>query len=107
MKHSRKITLNLSIVLLSLFGAVVAQGQASRWVGPAPSGAAYPAGEETRRFQALTRDLEQRQQFKKVEAQTFRKESLILDSDRDPLDVILRRTKALLADLVQIGRAHV
>ncbi|HJM57905.1 MAG TPA: hypothetical protein QF446_11325 [Planctomycetota bacterium] len=102
MKHSRKITLNLSIVLLSLFGAVAAQGQASRWVGPAPSGAAYPAGEETRRFQALTRDLEQRQQFKKVEAQTFRKESLILDSDRDPLDVILRRTKALLADLVRM-----
>ncbi|MAG58957.1 MAG: hypothetical protein CMJ83_21935 [Planctomycetes bacterium] len=102
MKHTPKTTLSLSIVLLSLSGAVAAQGEASSWVGPAPSGAAYPAGEETRRFQSLTRHLKQRGQIKKLEAQTLREESLILDSDRDPLDVILRRTAALLTDLARM-----
>ncbi|MCX7006734.1 MAG: hypothetical protein NTY53_05715, partial [Kiritimatiellaeota bacterium] len=35
----------------------------------------------------------------KLSNETFRAEALILASDRDPADVVLRRTAALLADL--------
>ncbi len=38
-------------------------------------------------------------------AQTFRSEALILDSDRDPADVVLRRTAALLAALKRMAGA--
>ena len=38
-------------------------------------------------------------------AQTFRTEALILDSDRDPADVVLRRTAALLAALQRMPGA--
>jgi cytochrome c553 len=62
-------------------------------------GAAYPAGEDERQFAVLANDLKQRSLFKKHEPETYRRESLIWDSDRDPLDVILRRMEALLADL--------
>ncbi len=38
-------------------------------------------------------------EYEKVASQTFRKESLILESDRTPVDVILRRTQALMDHL--------
>ena len=38
-------------------------------------------------------------------AETFRPEALIQDSDRDPVDVVLRRTAALLADLKRMRPA--
>ena len=69
------------------------------WLGPKPPGAAYPEGEEDRQFAILSHDLQQRARFKQFAPQAFREESLILDGDRDPLDVILRRTETLLADL--------
>ena len=47
----------------------------------------------------LAFDLTRRDAFRRVADQAFRPESLIVDSDRDPLDVILRRALALLADL--------
>lgn len=50
-------------------------------------------------FGSLQDDLANRPHFQQVAAETYRPESLILDSDRDPLDVVLRRTAALLADL--------
>ncbi len=95
----RLTILNLSLILASIVGVASAKDDTTGWTGPAPSGAAYPEGEETRRFNSLTLDLKRRAEFKKVEAQTFNKASLILDSDRDPLDVILRRTSTLLTDL--------
>lgn len=105
MEPTRTTLRNLSLTLLSVSGVAAAQSGATSWIGPAPSGAAYPAGEETRRFDTLTRDLKQRGQFKKLNAQTFHRESLIQDSDRDPLDVILRRTTALLIDLGRMPKA--
>ena len=41
--------------------------------------------------------------YKKVEAQTLRKDSLILASDQTPVDVILRRTQALINHLDVTG----
>jgi len=40
-----------------------------------------------------------------LESQVFNRNALILPEDRDPLDVVLRRTGALLADLRTRGRA--
>jgi hypothetical protein len=37
--------------------------------------------------------------IQKLAAETYNAESLILDADRDPVDVVLRRTEALWADL--------
>jgi len=50
-------------------------------------------------FQALLDDLGNRGHFSRVAKETFRQEALILQQDRDPADVVLRRTAALLADL--------
>ena len=77
----------------------------SAWLGPAPTGAAYPAGEEDRQFAMLVRDLQQRPYFQNVAKETYRSEALIRDTDRDPLDVILRRTESLLADLRRMPKA--
>ena len=60
------------------------------------------AGEEKVQFETLAYDLRNRAQFAKVAAQTYRPEALIHESDRDPVDVVLRRAGALLADLVRM-----
>lgn len=66
--------------------------------------AASPAGvhlkeEEESQFQTLRQDLAQRARFAQVAPETFRPEALITQADRDPVDVLLRRTGALLAHL--------
>ncbi|MHC4800434.1 MAG: TolB family protein, partial [Planctomycetota bacterium] len=45
------------------------------------------------------KDTQVRNRWQEIASQTFRSESLILDSDSDPTDVVLRRTGALLAHL--------
>ncbi len=50
-------------------------------------------------FEALQHDLGNRAHFGKVEKETFHREALIMEADRDPADVVLRRASALLADL--------
>ena len=50
-------------------------------------------------FAALEHDLRNRDRFEQFAAQTFRSESLVLPDDRDPADIVLRRTAALLDDL--------
>ncbi len=54
-------------------------------------------------FASLQHDLRNRGHFAKVGPEAHRPEALILESDRDPADVVLRRTEALLVDL-QVGR---
>ena len=88
-------------LLFCLFAVQPCFGAASEWLGSAPPGAAYPNGEEDRQFEMLVKDLGQRANFQRFAKETFRSESSIQDADRDPLDVILRRTAALLADLGQ------
>ena len=68
----------------------------SAWLAPPPPGAAYPAGEETRQWEMLQYDLGRRAAIERHAGQTFRPESLVLKTDRDPLDLVLRRTASLL-----------
>jgi hypothetical protein len=62
--------------------------------------------EEESQFQTLRLDLSQRARFARIARETFRQEALIADSDRDPADVVLRRTEVLLANLKQTGAAE-
>ena len=54
-------------------------------------------------FAALGNDLANRAWFDQIAPQTLRPEALILPGDRDPVDVVLRRTAALLADMKTRG----
>jgi hypothetical protein len=56
-------------------------------------------------FEALKHDLSNRAHFAKIAKEAYRPEALILDADRDPLDVVLRRAAALLADLKRTAAA--
>ena len=54
-------------------------------------------------FAVLKHDLANRAKFEKVATQTLRPEALVLPSDRDPADIVLRRTAALLEDLKRLA----
>lgn len=56
-------------------------------------------GEWERQFVALQHDLGNRAQFERFAPQTLRRDALIFPEDRDPADVVLRRTAALAAAL--------
>jgi len=101
-KGISKVVLGFMVAGL-LCGEALAEPGA--WIGPAPSGASYPEGEAERRFKALSGDIRQRAKIKGLESQILRKESMILDTDRDPLDVVLRRSEALLADIAAMPKA--
>jgi len=62
--------------------------------------------ESQMQYEVMRRDIGDRKRMSKYADQAFRTEALILDSDRDPLDVILRRTAALLDDLVHTSSAQ-
>ena len=47
----------------------------------------------------MSNDLKRLKWFESVAAQTFSQEALVTEKDRDPTDIVLRRTRALLADL--------
>ena len=68
-----------------------------RWVDLKGRAARYVELEA--QFEALKHDLANRPHFAKVGKEALRPEATILEGDRDPLDVVLRRTAALLADL--------
>jgi len=73
------------------------------WVVPTPPIVGEP--ELMRQYEALKRDLTRRSTFAQVAHQTLRREALILDTDRDPTDVVLRRTAALVADVQRMPTA--
>ncbi|NIP26877.1 MAG: hypothetical protein GWN67_21620 [Phycisphaerae bacterium] len=56
-------------------------------------------------YEILRRDIHRRGHISRHAPQTYHRQSLILKSDRDPLDVILRRTKVLVKDLKQMPDA--
>jgi hypothetical protein len=88
--------LALALVVLLWPGICAAE---SAWLGPKPPGDDYPAGEEDRQYAMLADDLAHREMFRRVAAQTFRRDALVVDADRDPLDVLLRRSESLLQDI--------
>jgi len=58
-----------------------------------------PMSETEIQHVVLQYDLRNRAHFARVGAQVHHSQALITDTDRDPLDIVLRRTAALLADL--------
>jgi hypothetical protein len=64
-----------------------------------------PKTEVEMQYETIRRDLQNRKHILGHADQTFNRQALILDSDRDSLDVILRRTAALLDDLVKTPAA--
>ena len=56
-------------------------------------------------FNNLSFDLKNRAVFDRHAPETFNKSALILESDRDPLDIILRRSDALIKDLATLDDA--
>lgn len=60
---------------------------------------AEPRTEMEVQYEALRRDLKRRKVFEQIADQTFHPAALIHPSDRDPADVVLRRTRTLFQDL--------
>jgi cytochrome c553 len=101
----RQVLLQQLAVMAAMLLPSIGQADSSPWLSPQPPGSRYPDGEEDRQYAILIDDLAHRPAFKRVAAETFRPEALIVDADRDPLDVILRRAEALLADIRRMPRA--
>ncbi|MGD0089732.1 MAG: NPCBM/NEW2 domain-containing protein, partial [Planctomycetota bacterium] len=68
-------------------------------------GRAVQGEEIERQYKVLEFDLKQRAVINKYSQETFRPEALILASDRDPVDVLVRRSAALLSDLLKTAAA--
>jgi hypothetical protein len=62
-------------------------------------------GEVDCQWDALTHDIGQRKAMERWAAEAYRPEALVKESDRDPLDIVLRRSAALLADLRKTAAA--
>jgi hypothetical protein len=60
---------------------------------------ADPLMEWEDQFDVLQHDLRNAKRFAQYAPQTFRQDAAILSSDRDPLDIVLRRATALAGDL--------
>ncbi len=58
-----------------------------------------------REFRTLEADLTNRVRFEKIASQTQHSAALLDPADRDPLDIVLRRTGVLLADLLRTAEA--
>ena len=65
-----------------------------------------PMDELEVQFVVLEHDLRKAAHFQRVAPETFHAQSLIHETDRDPVDVVLRRTAALLEDLNQMRGCH-
>ena len=56
-------------------------------------------------YRALEHDLQNRGRFARFAPETYRAQSLLAAEDRDPADIVLRRTAALLTDLKRTSAA--
>ena len=63
------------------------------------------ANEADDQYKALEYDLKRIAHFEKFAGETFHPQALAAKSDRDPLDIILRRTRALLDDIEKMPDA--
>lgn len=60
------------------------------------------ANEIEAEYKTLEFDLSRKAHFESVASETFHEQALVSSSDKDPLDIILRRTRALLNDLLDM-----
>ena len=96
---ARGMLLGAAWLCLSSYGA-------SEWLTPPATGAAYPEGESDRQWAFLQYDLTQKTRFNTFASEAYCADSLVSDADRDPLDILLRRTAALLADVQALPGAR-
>ena len=64
-----------------------------------------PFTETEVQYATLEADLRNRAHFDRVASEIYHREASILETDRDPLDIVLRRTTALLGDLKTMADA--
>lgn len=76
------------LLLLAIFPAPVRAGDADL------------LSESDRQYATLLEDLGRRDAIARLSPQTYHPDGLIQPADRDPLDIVLRRTSALLDDLL-------
>jgi len=69
------------------------------WLEPAAPGLRYPEGEAARQWAIHQHDLMKVSRFNKIAPETYCADALVTVEDKDPLALLLRRTKALLNDL--------
>jgi len=86
-------------VVVGAFVVLTMIGQATPTAAETPF-AELLADETRRQHDQLAGDLGRRAWFQKVAAQTFNEHALVTEEDRDPADIVLRRTRALLEDLL-------
>ena len=107
-----RVELCLKIVLAALCVALFWAGSLA-WAADAQPDPAAPqpveldlAAEWETQFDHLLWQMtaQKRAWFAHVERETHRRDALILPEDRDPVDVVLRRTARLLADIVGRGK---
>lgn len=91
----------LALALAGEAGAARAKAAVETPAPAVPVSTAVPdlASRWENEFNLTRSDLDGRTRFEALAAQTYCKEALIAKEDRDPTDVILRRTEALLADI--------
>ena len=90
-----------AIMLLPAWGAVRSEEAQS---GPEAAAVRLdlPADWEAE-YGKLVSQIRNRAWFERIASQSYRGEALIVAADRDPLDVVLRRAEALLADVKRLG----
>ncbi len=91
--------LRLRVTVLGVAWLCASAYGASEWLTPTAPGAAYPTGESDRQWAFLSYDLTQRPRFAGFAPEAYCADALVTGADRDPLDILLRRTAALLADV--------
>ena len=104
-KHTR-----LCLVLSALFCIIPQQSGKGQYKSPQISNG-ISTNEIQARFATLKKLINQfqnntqvRKRWQDIAAQTFQSDALILTSDRDPTDIVLRRTNALLVHLKSMPR---
>lgn len=98
--------MSFRLIIIGLLSATIWAAETN----PAPSKTStqsytIPSTELGFQYKALVQDLLKRNVFAKIAKETHRPESLILESDRDPLDVVVRRTTVLLSTLSSFPNA--
>ena len=91
--------------LLSAFALLAVIGVCMSSVGGADAPVSRADAELRSQFEVLKRDMSDRAWYEKIASQTYNSESLIGKADRDPTDVVIRRTGALLKDLQKANGA--
>jgi hypothetical protein len=91
--------------------ALLSPPAAERAVSAAAADAGTPAevdlnAEWRRQFDDLTRQFAERDWYARIAGEVVRRDALILPADRDAVDVVARRTAALLEDIQRLGPRH-